>query len=198
MRTVAEHPGKQDERLLGIFCDFYGAGSSSSGTLAQAVELLLPGGTLLGSRTQFPIVKYAPRIFTRLQPQGPAPQHPRRMHAIQRPDPDHGASRALSLLLVALLHALLLFAILHFMVVTPKPASVAAPEQSAGDDHRHRQEACAGENHRTKVEACAVASTGRAASHRARCRPTHRRLRRPISPAWVRRCSAARLKTSPA
>jgi len=51
------------------------------------------------------------------------------MHAIQRPDPDHGASRALSLLLVALLHALLLFAILRFMVVIPKPASVAAPAQ---------------------------------------------------------------------
>lgn len=50
------------------------------------------------------------------------------MNAIQRPDADHGASRALSLLLVALLHALLLFAILHFMVVGPRLASASAPE----------------------------------------------------------------------
>jgi hypothetical protein len=51
------------------------------------------------------------------------------MPAIQRPDPTRGASRALSLLLVALLHALLLFAILHFMVVTPRLAGARAPEQ---------------------------------------------------------------------
>jgi hypothetical protein len=43
------------------------------------------------------------------------------------PRPDTTASRALSLALVALLHALLLFAVLHFMVVTPK-RSIAAPE----------------------------------------------------------------------
>lgn len=37
--------------------------------------------------------------------------------------------RALSFLLVALLHAALLFAILHFMVVTPKARRLGAPEQ---------------------------------------------------------------------
>ena len=46
------------------------------------------------------------------------------MPAIQRP----AASRAVSLLLVALLHALLLFSILHFMVVTPKTVIARAPE----------------------------------------------------------------------
>ncbi len=45
------------------------------------------------------------------------------MPAIQRPDADHGASSALSLLLVALL----LFAILRFMVVTPRLAIATAP-----------------------------------------------------------------------
>ena len=50
------------------------------------------------------------------------------MPAIQRPDPTHGASRAISLLLVALLHVLLLFAILHFMVVAPKAVIARAPE----------------------------------------------------------------------
>lgn len=39
------------------------------------------------------------------------------MPAIQRPTPQQ---RALSLLLVALLHAALLFAVLHFLVVTPR------------------------------------------------------------------------------
>jgi hypothetical protein len=58
------------------------------------------------------------------------------MPAIQRTDAshganhgaNHGASRAVSLVLVALLHALLLFAILHFMVVTPKSITASAPE----------------------------------------------------------------------
>jgi hypothetical protein len=50
------------------------------------------------------------------------------MPAIQRNDANRGASRLLSLLLVALLHALLFFAILHFMVVTPKAIVVTAPE----------------------------------------------------------------------
>lgn len=47
------------------------------------------------------------------------------MSAIPRPA---AASRALSLLLVALLHVLLLFAVLHFMVVMPKTAVRPAPE----------------------------------------------------------------------
>ena len=51
------------------------------------------------------------------------------MPAIQRTDASRGVSRALSLLLVALLHALLLFAVLHFMVVKPKTAVATAPEQ---------------------------------------------------------------------
>jgi len=43
--------------------------------------------------------------------------------------PAHGYSqRAISFLLVVLLHALLLFAVLHFMVATPKSAVSAAPE----------------------------------------------------------------------
>ncbi len=50
------------------------------------------------------------------------------MPATQRPDEPYGASRAVSLVLVALLHGLLLFAILHFMVVTPKSVIAAAPE----------------------------------------------------------------------
>ena len=50
------------------------------------------------------------------------------MPAIQHRDSNHGASHAVSLLLVALLHALLLFAILHFMVVTPKAVIARAPE----------------------------------------------------------------------
>jgi hypothetical protein len=52
-------------------------------------------------------------------------QHPARTPAIPRPA---AASRALSLLLVALLHTLLLFAVLHFMVLTPKTAVRSAPE----------------------------------------------------------------------
>ena len=47
------------------------------------------------------------------------------MLAIPRPNT---SQRALSLVLVLLLHALLLFAVLHFMVVTPKRAITAAPE----------------------------------------------------------------------
>ena len=50
------------------------------------------------------------------------------MPTIQRPEINFGASRAVSLLLVALLHALLLFAILHFMVETPKAVIARAPE----------------------------------------------------------------------
>jgi len=51
------------------------------------------------------------------------------MLAIPRPDtPQNTPQRALSLVLVALLHALLLFAVLHFMVVTPKTAATSAPE----------------------------------------------------------------------
>jgi hypothetical protein len=50
------------------------------------------------------------------------------MPPIPRSDASLGASRAVSLLLVALLHALLLFAILHFMVVAPKVPVVRAPE----------------------------------------------------------------------
>jgi hypothetical protein len=50
------------------------------------------------------------------------------MPAIQRPDATPGSSRAVSLLLVALLHALFLFAVLHFMVVRPKVPVAAAPE----------------------------------------------------------------------
>jgi hypothetical protein len=50
------------------------------------------------------------------------------MLAISRPNtPQNTPQRALSLVLVALLHLLLLFAVLHFMVVTPKRA-VIAPE----------------------------------------------------------------------
>ena len=48
------------------------------------------------------------------------------MPAVQRPD---ASPRLLSLLLVALLHALLLFAVLHFMVVAPKSSAVSAPER---------------------------------------------------------------------
>ncbi|HEX4026115.1 MAG TPA: hypothetical protein VHX18_00750 [Rhizomicrobium sp.] len=47
------------------------------------------------------------------------------MLAIPRPNT---SQRALSLVLVLLLHALLLFAVLHFMVVTPKRAITPAPE----------------------------------------------------------------------
>ena len=47
------------------------------------------------------------------------------MLAISRPTTQQ---RALSLLLVALLHAVLLFAILHFMVVMPKARRMSAPE----------------------------------------------------------------------
>ncbi|HEX4273588.1 MAG TPA: hypothetical protein VHZ32_19505, partial [Rhizomicrobium sp.] len=43
------------------------------------------------------------------------------------PRPTH-QQRALSLLLVALLHAALLFAVLHFLVVTPKRGLASAPE----------------------------------------------------------------------
>lgn len=46
------------------------------------------------------------------------------MLAAPRPD----ATRTLSLLLVLLLHALLLFAVLHFLVVTPKAGIASAPE----------------------------------------------------------------------
>lgn len=48
------------------------------------------------------------------------------MPAVPRPD---ASPRLLSLLLVALLHALLLFAVLHFMVVEPKRSTVSAPER---------------------------------------------------------------------
>jgi len=44
-----------------------------------------------------------------------------------RPVPGY-SQRAISFLLVVLLHALLLFAVLHFMVVTTKSAVTAAPE----------------------------------------------------------------------
>lgn len=44
-----------------------------------------------------------------------------------RPVPDY-SQRAISFLLVVLLHALLLFAVLHFMVVTQKGSVTAAPE----------------------------------------------------------------------
>ena len=47
------------------------------------------------------------------------------MLAIPRPD---ASQRALSLVLVALLHAALLFAVLRFMVVTPKNRVIAAPD----------------------------------------------------------------------
>lgn len=47
------------------------------------------------------------------------------MLSVQRPTPQQ---RALSLLLAALLHAALLFALLHFMVVTPKRSIATAPE----------------------------------------------------------------------
>jgi hypothetical protein len=47
------------------------------------------------------------------------------MLAIPRPD---ASQRALSLVLVALLHAALLFAVLRFMVVTPKNRVTAAPD----------------------------------------------------------------------
>lgn len=46
------------------------------------------------------------------------------MPAAPRPD----ATRTLSFLLVLLLHALLLFAVLHFLVVTPKIGIASAPE----------------------------------------------------------------------
>lgn len=46
------------------------------------------------------------------------------MHSIQRPT---SQQRALSLLLVALLHAALLFAVLHFLVVAPR-RGLSAPE----------------------------------------------------------------------
>jgi hypothetical protein len=48
------------------------------------------------------------------------------MLAGQRPDT---ANRAFSLVLVALLHALLLFAVLHFLVVAPKVRRATAPER---------------------------------------------------------------------
>lgn len=47
------------------------------------------------------------------------------MLAVRRPDAPH---RALSLILVLLLHAFLLFAVLHFLVVTTKSRITAVPE----------------------------------------------------------------------
>ena len=47
------------------------------------------------------------------------------MHSVPRPTHQQ---RALSLLLVALLHAALLFAVLHFLVMTPKRGIASAPE----------------------------------------------------------------------
>jgi len=51
------------------------------------------------------------------------------MPAISRPNSQVISSQVISFVLVALLHALILFAVLHFMVTAPRPAIATAPEQ---------------------------------------------------------------------
>jgi hypothetical protein len=113
-----------------------------------------------------------------------------------RPVPGY-SQRAISFLVVVLLHALLLFAMLHFMVATPKGAVTAAPE--------HLLDMIIN-TARKPVPAPAPALRSRPSPLLPRRGGEHsgampslapRRCRRRTSPAWAKPCSAVRRRICP-